>query len=133
MVTVVFLVSLVVIFIYMVLPEKKTEKAEPLPVPPELRIEVNNGCGMHNLAQDVSTLLLEKNVIVVSWGNIDNPRCIYDETMIVIRHKNQDTSKKLKYLRELTGISKFTEAQKENARAEFEIILGKDYFKYFKL
>ncbi len=130
-----FLVALVVILIYIIVPDRKESvKEEKKEIyQPEVKIVVNNGCAVTDLAQSVSQVLLGMGINVVTWGNIENPNCIYEETMIIIRRKNKDTKKKLEYFSKLTGIQKSNEIEKENSKAEFELILGKDYFLYFKI
>lgn len=132
-VTICFLVALVVILIYILLPEPQKDKTIEPEIPSGFKLVVSNGCGKEDLAQDVSTMLLNKGFIIVGCDNIDNTRCVYEKTLLVIRKRDEDTDKKLDFFEKLTGLNNITEAEKENARAEFELILGKDYYKYFKM
>ena len=127
-----FVIALIVVLIYIFYPgnseivEKVTEKQ------PNIKILVRNGCGVSNLAQRVSQALLYNKITVVDWENIPNQNCVYDETMIVVRCElNEELEYKLKYLQDKTGIKNVTKAVKANAKAEFELILGKDYVLYF--
>ena len=120
-ITVCFLVALVVILIYIILPDRKEIVIEEEIYKPEVRIVVNNGCAVTDLAQNVSQLLLGMGINVVTWGNIENSSCIYEETMIIIRQENKDTKKKMEYFSKLTGIQKSIIAGKENSKAEFEL------------
>jgi len=98
---------------------------------PNINILVRNGCGVSGLAQRVSQALLYNGITVIDWENISNTQCEYEETMLVVRQEGEEIEKKLNYLKSKTGLKNITRAVKDNAKAEFELILGKDYMLYF--
>lgn len=102
-------------------------KADPEHTLPAIKIILTNGCGFEGLAREFTSFLTDKNVDIISIGNTRKP--IYDKTIIVIRKGNGED---LKRLQRMTGINRFTEAKNEEALAEFEIIIGKDYEQYYK-
>jgi hypothetical protein len=126
-----FLLALGVVIIYMLIPER-TEQIE-IDEKPEhgISVIVLNGCGQTDLAQKVSQILMDNKINVIDWGNTQKSQCIHKETMIVIRHKGIEA--KLEYFAEITGVEKSILALKSNSRAEFELILGLDYYRYFKI
>jgi len=129
----IFLVALAVIMVYIFYPYKQPEIVVDATPKPEVYIVVLNGCGISNVAQEVSSKLLDmKKINVKSWGNTDNPNCIHQETKIVIRQELPGQAARLAYLKEVTGIEKVITAKKDNSQCEFELILGKDYINYFK-
>ena len=133
-VSICFVIAFIIVLIYIFYPgnseivEKVAEKQ------PKIKILVRNGCGVSDLAKRVSQALafMNNNITVVDWENVSNTRCVYEETMIVVRCElNEELEYKLKYLQDKTGIKNVTKAVKANAKAEFELILGKDYVLYF--
>jgi len=139
-VSICFVVAMIIVMIYILIPESSIiipESSEIVEIEddykPSINILVNNGCGVIGLAQSVSDSLLHKNDnFSVAWGNIANTQFEYEETRLVIRKEGDDMEKKLNYLKSKTGITKVDKAVKHNAKAEFELILGKDYMTYFK-
>ncbi len=93
---------------------------------PAIKLILTNGCGFEGVAKEFSDFLADKNVDIVFMGNA---RPIYDKTLIVNR---KGDAVDLQRLQRMTGIERFTEARNENALAEFEIIIGKDYETYTK-
>jgi LytR cell envelope-related transcriptional attenuator len=127
-----FVIALIIVMIYIFLPENSVIVEEVPEKQPNIKILVRNGCGISDLAQRVSQALLYNKITVVDWENIPNQSCVYDETRIVVRcERNEEVEYKLKYLQDKTGIINVTNAVKANAKAEFELILGKDYVLYF--
>ncbi|MCF7919485.1 MAG: LytR C-terminal domain-containing protein [Candidatus Cloacimonetes bacterium] len=127
-----FVLALLIMLIYIFYPYKQPQQeANDLPKP-EIYIVVLNGCGIANIAQEVSKQLLDQGVNAMTWGNTDNPNCIHQKTQIVVRQESENQAAKLAYLQKVTGIKEFIIAHKENSLTEFELILGKDYINYFK-
>jgi hypothetical protein len=94
---------------------------------PAIKIILTNGCGFEGIAKEFADFLADKNVDVVSMGNSLRP--VYNKT-IIVNHKGD--AEDLQRLQRMTGISRYTEVRNENALAEFEIIVGKDYELYTK-
>ena len=94
---------------------------------PAIKLILTNGCGFEGVAKEFSDFLVDKNVDIVSVGNTIRP--VYDKTIIVNRRGD---ALDLQRLQRMTGIDRWTEARNENALAEFEIIIGKDYEQYTK-
>jgi hypothetical protein len=94
---------------------------------PAIKLVLTNGCGFEGVANDFGDFLADKNVDIVSVGNTRLP--INDKTYIVNRKGDIED---LQRLHRMTGIDRWTEARNENALAEFEIIIGKDYEEYTK-
>ncbi|MCF7912636.1 MAG: LytR C-terminal domain-containing protein [Candidatus Cloacimonetes bacterium] len=127
-----FAIALIIVLIYILFPGNSEIEVNEVENTPNIKILVRNGCGVSGLAQSVSQSLLCNNITVVDWENISNQSCVYEETMLVIRQElDKEQEYKLHYLQEKTGIKKVTKAVKANAKAEFELILGKDYVLYF--
>ena len=130
-VSIFFMVALVIVMIYILFPGSseivETENEDR----PNINILVRNGCGVSGLAQRVSQALLYNGITVIDWENISNTQCEYEETMLVVRQEGEEIEKKLNYLKSKTGLKNITRAVKDNAKAEFELILGKDYMLYF--
>lgn len=103
----------------------KNDVAEAEHKLPAVKIILTNGCGFEGVAKEFSDFLADKNVDIVSMGNTLRP--IYDKTILV--NRKGDVAD-LQRLQRMTGIERYTEARNENALAEFEIIIGKDYETY---
>jgi len=131
-VSICFAVAMIIVMIYILFPESSEIVEMEDDYKPSINILVRNGCGVSGLAQRVSQALLYNDITVIDWENISNMQCEYEETMLVVRQEGKDVEKKLNYLKSKTGITKVTRAVKDNAKAEFELILGKDYILYFK-
>lgn len=99
---------------------------------PNVHVIVQNGCKIDNLATNISNQLIGGKIIVAGIQDIENSNCIHEHTMIVIRREDAQTEAKLKYLQEKTGIKLVIKATKSDANADFDLILGKDYYKYFR-
>jgi len=100
----------------------------PLPI---IKVSVLNGCKFPLIAREVKDLLLDKyseNIDVISWGNVRRRLFIYNQSIIVVKHKDE---RKLEFLKKITGIKRRIYACDENSLEDFQIILGKDYKKYF--
>jgi len=89
---------------------------------PTIKVRVINGCGYDRLATDFGDFIGKKNIEVVELG--DTPKPIYDRTIIVVR---KDDREDLLRLQKMTGIKRFTMALMESPKADFDIIVGKDY------
>lgn len=127
-----YLLVLEVILIYILFPyqqEDTPEKDEPVP---ELNVVVLNGCRVPDIAKEVAEELLNMGIDVADHDNIPNTNCLHQETKIVVRYYSEGQQQRLDYLQKVTGIEKVVLLEKENSLAEFELILGKDYIKYFK-
>ncbi len=94
---------------------------------PSIKVRVLNGCGYDKLASEFSEFLSTKNIEVVEMG--DTPRPIYDKSIIVVR---RDDEQDLERLKRMTGITRFTYVLSENPKADFDIIVGRDYEDYTK-
>lgn len=127
-----FIIALVVILIYIFYPNQRMDVVEEDSPKPEIYVVVSNGCGISNVAEEVSSQLLDMRLNVQSWGNTDNPNCVHQETQIVIRQVLDGQQARLAYLQKVTGIKKVITAQKDDSLCEFELLLGKDYINYFK-
>lgn len=92
-----------------------------------IRIKVLNGCGFNGLARKVSNSLNRDIVDVLDVGN--TLHAIYNKSIIVVKTENEDD---LKRLQKYTGINRFVYATNKFSDADFIIILGHDYEKYFK-
>jgi hypothetical protein len=94
---------------------------------PAIKIVVQNGCGFSGVANNVKHSLADKNVDVV---NVNNTRkFIYDETLIVVKHNDEDDLRRLK---SITGINNVIYAVNDSYIVPFIVIAGKDYQNYFK-
>ncbi len=103
---------------------EKNDKNTPL-----VRIAVVNGCGINGAANDVRNYFIHNdfsNIDVLFWK--DGRKYIYEKSIIVVK-KN---SEKLNYLMEVTGIKRKIYAVSENSMEDFQIIVGRDFQKYFK-
>ncbi len=107
--------------------ESKAED-ESMPV---IKISILNGCGIDDAAREVKEYLINKsncNLDIISWKNADNDMFIYGKSIIVIKKYDE---KKMDHLMKTTGIQRKIFALDANTIEEFQIILGKDYRKYF--
>jgi len=104
-----------------------SDNADPEHTLPAIKIILTNGCGFEGLAKEFADYLADKNVDIVMMTNTRKP--IYNKTLIINRKGSPED---LQRLQRMTGIERFTEARNENALAEFEIIIGKDYEEYTK-
>lgn len=114
------------------------EKKESVEIPVEivdvtsLKLSIFNGCGVKGAASEVKDYLIDKdfeNIDIISWTNVKSGKYIYGKSIIVVKRKNE---KKLKYLMEITGITRRIYAFNDNTIEDFQIILGRDYRTYFK-
>ncbi len=98
---------------------------------PFIKISILNGCGIDNAAREVKEYLINKsdcNLDIISWKNVDNDMFIYGKSIIVIKKYDK---KKMDHLMKATGVQRKIIALDANTIEEFQIILGKDYRKYF--
>ncbi len=97
-----------------------------------LKLSILNGCGVHGAASEVKEILINQsheNVDIISWENVKSYKFIYGKSIIVVKKKDEH---KLKYLMEITGISRRILALDDDTIEDFQIILGRDYRTYFK-
>ena len=110
--------------------EKLSEKGNfSLPI---IKIAVLNGCGYPGIAKKVRDYIIDnfgENIDVLSSENVPRNMFIYRQTILVVKHKDE---KKLEFLKKITGIKRRIFACDENSLEDFQIILGKDYKRYFK-
>lgn len=99
----------------------KGERQDPESRLPAIKVIVANGCGYENLAKDYSNYIGDLNIDVVRLADMPNP--IYDKSIIVMLFEDQQDLMRLK---KMTGIKHHTVAIKEDADAQFIIILGRD-------
>jgi hypothetical protein len=97
------------------------EKQDPESSLPAIKVIVANGCGYENLATDYSNYIGDQNIDVVQLRDMPNP--IYDKSIIVMQIEDEQDLMRLK---KMTGIQHHTVAIKEDADAQFIIILGRD-------
>ena len=112
--------------------QKKESKIEENISFSSVKIALLNGCGYSNVAREVKDYIIDKNIKnldITSWKNIDSKMFIYDKSIIVIKKYNKE---KLDFLVNITGINRKIFAINDNYIEEYQIILGKDYKKYFK-
>ena len=95
---------------------------------PAIKVIVQNGCGFAGVANNVKNSLSNHNIDVISVNNAR--KFVYDDTLIVVKHNDEDDLKRLK---STTGIENVIYAINENYLVPFIIIAGKDYQKYFYL
>lgn len=96
-----------------------------------LKLSILNGCGVNGAASEVKDFLINndfENIDIISWENVKSNKFIYGKSIIVVKRKNEN---KLKYLMEITGITRKIYALNENTIEDFQIILGRDYRAYF--
>lgn len=96
-----------------------------------VKISLLNGCGYRGIATEIKDYFVEKNfemVDIISWKNVPGNNYIYDKTVIVVKKENQE---KLNFLMNITGINRKIYSLNDDNIEEFQIILGKDYKKYF--
>ncbi len=97
-----------------------------------VKISLLNGCGKKNAATEVKDFLYDKeinNLDIISWKNVPRDMFIYEKSLIIVKKGNDE---KLDFLMRLTGIKRRIYAENEQYIEEFQIILGKDYKKYFQ-
>ncbi|MDP8203598.1 MAG: LytR C-terminal domain-containing protein [Candidatus Tenebribacter mawsonii] len=97
-----------------------------------LKLSILNGCGIKGAAGEAKDNILNKNyenIDVISWKNVKSNKFIYGKTIIVVKRNDEN---KLKYLMEITGISRRIYAFNENTIEDFQIILGRDYRTFFR-
>ncbi len=97
-----------------------------------LKLSILNGCGVKGAASEVKESLINSNfdnVDIISWDNVKSNKFIYGKSIIVVKRNDEN---KLKYLMQITGISRRIYAFNENTIEDFQIILGRDYRTYFK-
>ena len=99
----------------------KGDRQDPEASLPAIKVIVANGCGYENLATEYSTFIGGLNIDVVR--RIDMPNPIYDQSIIVMQIEDEQDLMRLK---KMTGIQLHTVAIKEDADAQFIIILGRD-------
>ncbi|PID29972.1 MAG: hypothetical protein CSB55_00625 [Candidatus Cloacimonadota bacterium] len=92
-----------------------------------IQIILLNGTGETGLAGKIRGILAEgSDIDVISCANAN--KFIYDKSIIVVR---KDTIG-LRRLKIITGIERRVFAKDKNAHAQFDVILGNDYEKYFR-
>ncbi len=94
---------------------------------PAIKVRVLNGCGYDRLATEYADFISKKNIEVVELG--DTPRPIYDKSVIIIRREDEED---LLRLQRMTGIMRYTLVLNENAKTDFDIIIGRDFEDYMK-
>lgn len=112
--------------IYKMKQPKKVEVKEEVMLRP-ISVLVLNGCGFNGLARSVSNSFDRDIIEVIDIGN--TPHSIYNKSLIVVKKQDEDN---LRRLQEYTGIKRFVYATNDHSSADFIIILGYDYEKYFK-
>jgi len=120
------------IYIFLLFKPKEINSVKREDSLPIIKVSVLNGCSFPSIAREVKDILLDKfseNIDVISWDNVPRRMFIYNQTIIVVKHKDE---KKLEFLKKITGIKRRIYACDENSLEDFQIILGKDYKKYFK-
>jgi len=106
--------------------EKLFRKAENVEIAPaeNLTIEVQNGCGVVDLAKNMTSKLRLKNYNITAQGNADNFG--YDHTMII--DFGCDKPRAVEALRKDLGIHRdYVYLLRESAETDVRIIIGKDY------
>lgn len=96
-----------------------------------VKISILNGCGKKNAATEVKDILYDKeinNLDIISWKNVPREMFIYEKSLIIVKKMNEE---KLDFLTRLTGIQRRIFAENDQYIEEFQIVLGKDYKKYF--
>lgn len=94
---------------------------------PAIKVRVLNGCAYDRLATEYAEYISEKNIEVVELG--DTPRPIYDKSIILVRRLDE---KDLQRLQKMTGIKRYTFVFAEDAKADFDIIIGRDFEDFMK-
>ncbi len=95
---------------------------------PTIKLAVLNGCGYPGIAKEVKDILIDKDFDVIAWKNVERDMFIYEKSILVIKKYDK---KKLAYFQEMTGIKRRIFSINENSIEDFQIILGKDFRKYF--
>ncbi|RLC51476.1 MAG: hypothetical protein DRI23_04945 [Candidatus Cloacimonadota bacterium] len=106
-------------------------KAEVIKPPPSVKISILNGCGVDGAAGDVKEYFIKQdlsNIDIIAWRNVDRGMFIYGKTILVSKKQDED---KLKYLIELTGITRKIYSFDPNTIEDVQIILGSDYREFF--
>ncbi len=127
-----YLVLLLIIaaFIFYLFFNLKREKEDVAKVSiPTIKLALLNGCGYPGIAKEVKDILIDKNFDIIAWRNVERNMFIYEKSIIVIKKYDQN---KLAYFQEITGLNRRIFALDENTIEDFQIILGKDFKKYFK-
>ena len=125
----VLLLIIIAFFMYLFFFPKREKKDIVKDSIPTIKLAILNGCGYPGIAKEVKDILIDENFDVIVWKNVDREMFIYEKSIIVI--KNYD-EKKLAYFQEITGIKRRIFAINENSIEDFQVILGKDFRKYFK-
>lgn len=94
---------------------------------PAIKVVIKNGCGYEKLAADYAAYIRDKNIDVLSLGDMPHP--IYNKSLIEVKVDDQQD---LQRLQKMTGIQRFTLAMEPSFEAPFIIILGADYEEYMK-
>ena len=97
-----------------------------------VKVSLLNGCGYPGIAKEVmENLITNKNEIldIIAWRNVDRNMFIYNQSIIVIKKRDDQ---KLDNIIKITGIERKIFALDENIIEDFQVILGKDYKRYFK-
>lgn len=105
----------------------KADKHDSEAYLPAIKVIISNGCGFENLAADYSHYISDQNIDVIRIS--DMPKPIYDKSMIVMQ---KEDAQDLARLQKMTGIQLNTTAIKEDADAQFIIILGRDIANFKK-
>lgn len=126
------LLALAAFYIYLVKKPMPTTAEKKLEFKGRVKVAVLNGCGYPGIATQVKDYLIDnysKNVDVLDWRNVDLNMFIYEKSILVEKKRDK---KKLKFLQQLTGIKRRILSLNSDVNEEFQIILGKDFHKYFK-
>lgn len=124
------LLLIIAVFIFYLFFNLKREKKDVAKVSiPTIKLVLLNGCGYPDIAKEVKDILVDKNFDIIAWRNVERNMFIYEKSIIVIKKYDQN---KLAYFQKMTGLDRRIFALDENTIEDFQIILGKDFKKYFK-
>ena len=124
------LLIIIAVFIFYLFFNFKREKSDVVKVSiPIIKLALLNGCGYPGIAKEVKNILVDKNFDVIAWRNVERDMFIYEKSIIVIKKYDKD---KLSYFQKMTGLDRRIFALDENTIEDFQIILGKDFKRYFK-
>jgi hypothetical protein len=126
------LLALAAFYVYLVkkpMPQRNEQKIE---FKGRVKVALLNGCGYPGIAAQVKDYLIDNysvNIDVLDWRNVDRNMFIYEKSILVVKKDNKE---KLQFLQQLTGIKRYIYALNSDVNEEFQIILGKDFHKYFR-
>ncbi len=124
----VFLLITMALILFLFLNSKREKKNIVRDSIPTIKLAVLNGCGYPGIAKEVKDILIDKDFDVIAWKNVERDMFIYEKSILVIKKYDK---KKLAYFQEMTGIKRRIFSINENSIEDFQIILGKDFRKYF--